>query len=81
MKYEIGDRVKVKYDEECLFSVQEQLQKVNYIVTIIEIDESYYLFKEVGCVWREEYIEGLVLSLSCKEFFESIITRFELMEI
>ena len=81
MKYKIGDEVKIKENEKYMFPVQEQLLECNHTVTIYGIHESYYVLKEVSCYWEENYIEGLVSVLSCKEFFSPITIRFELMEL
>ncbi len=81
MKYRIGDKIKIKEDEEYIASVQEQLRERNHIATIGGISDCYYTFEKISCYWEERYIEGLVSVLSCKEFFSPMIIRFELMEL
>ncbi len=80
MKYEVGEKVKIKKDKDYTTFIQERLQKANHVVTVEKVGSIYYLFEETHCCyWEESYIEGY--PPNCKEFFEPITIRFELMEL
>jgi len=76
MKYKVGQKVRIKksrYD----FGHKPFLEKYNYILTIKDLDGSFYFMEEDSSFWYSEpVIEGLYV-----EEFNPIESRFEILDI
>lgn len=84
MKYKVGDKVKIKKDQNYYEVLEDLVQRANRIFTIKEVTQNdhycdYYIFEGVKAYWHDYEIEGLVPEP--EKFFELTTTdRFELMD-
>ena len=83
MKYKVGDKVKIK-DQRDVYpkfnnEVEEELEKLNRILTIKEVQKYSYYTKEMKLYkWKDNMIECLVEDYKEPE---PIRTRWEILDI
>ena len=75
MKYKIGDKVKIgkNYPD---FGHDAFLSKYNYILTVKDLDDSFYFMEEDNFWYLESSIESLYV-----EKINPIESRFEILDI
>ena len=83
MKYKVGDKVKIK-DQRDVYpkfnnEVEEELEKLNRILTIKEVQKYSYYTKEMKLYkWKDNMIECLVEDY---EKDETILSRYEILDL
>lgn len=85
MKYKVGDKIKIKENQEYYEGLENLIQRANRIFTIKEVVKNdhycndHYALEGVEAHWYDYEIEGL--APEPEKFFElTITTRFELMD-